>query len=179
MSRLLLVPGLVLLLGGCAAVPPTHLGGIATTIEPEEYGRRLCAYVELEAFPSCLSQVMDYFERPRPDDAPLGHSTSGPFAVMLEGNVYMGEYSSTPFTARFRVSNGSESCRGDYDAFAGSRDAVFDVYCNDGRAGWADLIRAADGRNGIGRLMLDDGAQGDIVFGYTALGQAEPYPYAL
>lgn len=175
MSRSLLLAGLSLAVGGCALVPPTHLGGISATIPPEEYGSLLCAHLDLEAYPSCVSQVLDYFEnRARPEDLPMGHSTSGPFAVMMEGSVYIGDYKSTPFTASFWVSNGEHGCRGSYNAFAGSADALFDVYCDDGRAGWADLILAGDGRNGIGKIALDDGTQGDIVFGYTPLGQAVP-----
>jgi hypothetical protein len=177
MSRLLAIAGMSILLGGCGLVPPNHLGGISTTVSPEDYGQRLCGHLALEDYPSCLSQVLDYFERPRADDLPAGHSTSGPFAVMMDGDVYMGHYSSDLFRANFRVSNGRHGCRGSYHAFGGSADAIFDVDCDDGRRGWADLILASDGRNGIGKLALNDGTQGEIVFGYTALGQAEPYPY--
>ncbi len=177
MFRLVVIAFLSTLLGGCGLLLPNHQGGISTTVSPEDYGRRLCEHLDPEDYPSCLSQVLDYFERPRPDTLPAGHSTSGPFAVMMGGEVYMGDYDSTPFQADFRVSNGRTSCRGSYNAFGGSVDAVFDVYCDDGRSGWADIILARDGRNGIGKLALDDGTRGKIVFGYTALGRAEPYPY--
>lgn len=177
MSRLVAILGLSVLLGGCGAFPPGHQGGISTTVTPQEYGERLCRHLDLEDYPSCLSQVLDYFERPTPDDLPPGHSTSGPFAVLLGGDVYMGRYSSSPFAADFRVSNGRQGCRGSYSAFAGSSDAIFDVHCDDGRSGWADIVLDSDGRNGIGKLALNDGAHGEIVFGYAALGEARPYPY--
>jgi hypothetical protein len=88
----------------------------------------------------------------------------------MGGEVYVGDYRSNPFKADFRVSNGRNGCRGAYNAITGSADAVFDVYCDDGRSGWADVIRAGDGRNGIGKIALDDGAEGDIVFGHLPLG---------
>lgn len=169
--------GLCVLLGGCALLPPNRLGGIATKVAPEDYAQRLCRHLDLEDYSACVSEVLDYFERPRPDTIPAGQSTSGPIAVALDQRIYLGHYDSSPFAASFRVTNGNAACSGSYNAFGGSSDALFDVYCNDGRSGWADLILALDGRNGIGKLMLDDGSQGEIVFGYTALGRAEPYPY--
>lgn len=173
MSRLLAIAGLSVLLGGCGLVPPNHLGGISATVTPEDYGRRLCQHLDLEDYPSCLSQVLEYFEPPQATTLPSGHSTSGPFAVIMENEFYMGNYRSDLFNASFHVSNGRKGCRGSYSAFAGSADANFDVYCDDGRKGWADIILARDGRNGIGKIALNDGTQGEIVFGYTPLGQAD------
>jgi hypothetical protein len=179
MSRLVaIIAGLSALLGGCVLFPPNHQGGVTTTVSPEDYGQRLCRHLDLEDYAGCLSAVLEYFDQPRADRIAAGHSTSGPIAVMVNEEVYSGKYDSqSPLAANFRVTNGSNTCSGSYNAFTGSADAVFDVYCNDGRSGWADLILAIDGRNGIGRIALDDGSQGDIVFGYTPLGQAEPYPY--
>lgn len=163
---------------GCGFLMPGHTGGIFTYVSPEDYGERLCAHVNLEAYPACVSQVLDYFEEPRSDRLPSGYSTSGPFAVAMDNALYMGTYESTPpFAASFRVSNGVKGCRGSYNALKGSQDAVFDVYCDDGRAGWAAIIRDQSGRNGIGQLTLNDGTQGDIVFGHTPLGKAIPFPY--
>jgi hypothetical protein len=160
---------LSLLLGGCGLVPPTHLGGISATVSPIDYGRRLCAHLDPESYSSCVSQVLDEIDRGQPTRLPPGYSTSGPFAVIMGGQVYIGDYRSSPFKADFRVSNGQHVCRGGYNAFTGSADAIFDVYCNDGRNGWADIIRASDGRNGIGKIALDDGTEGDIVFGHLPL----------
>lgn len=169
MARPLLAALLSLSLGACALAPPSHLGGISTNVTPMDYARRLCAPQPLDHYPSCVSAVLDAIDRPRPDIPPPGASTSGPFAVIMDGELYLGEYSSTPFAARFSVSNGSQVCRGAYDVLHGSADALYDVHCDDGRAGWADTIRAHDGRNGIGKIMLDDGTQGDIVFGHVPL----------
>lgn len=165
------------LLGGCGSFLPGHIGGITTYVSPDDYGERLCRGVDLESYPSCLSHVLDYFEEPHADVVPVGYSTSGPFAVAMEGALYLGTYQSTPFSAQFRVTSGTNSCRGSYNAFAGSRDAIYDVYCDDGRAGWADTIRDQTGRNGIGHLSLSDGTKGEIIFGYVPLGRAKPFPW--
>jgi hypothetical protein len=171
MPRLHVVATLSILLGGCALVPPTHLGGIATTVTPMDYGRRLCAHVAPESYATCLNEVLDDINH-RHHRLPPGLSTSGPFAVIMDGEVYLGDYRSSLFAADFTVASASHRCRGGYNAFTGSADALFDVYCDDGRSGWADLIRASDGRNGIGKIGLDDGTEGDIVFGYLPLGEA-------
>ena len=163
---------------GCGWLLPGHAGGISTSVSPEDYGDRLCRHLDLEDYPACLSQVLDYFDEPLAVDIPSGQSTSGPFAVAMDGGLYLGTYQSLPpFSASFRVSNEANACRGSYNALTGSQDALFDVYCDDGRAGWADMILDTDGRNGIGQLTLNDGTKGDIVFGCKPLGRADPYPY--
>lgn len=164
-------------IGGCGVFSAGNMGGIATRVTPERYGEALCGGVELEAYPGCLSTVLDYFEVPRANPGP-GESTSGPFAVAMGEALYLGNYSSIPpFSASFYVSDGVNVCRGSYDVLTGSRDALFDVYCDDGRAGWADIILDMSGSAGIGKLALDDGTKGEIVFGYAPLGRARPYPY--
>lgn len=174
LMRILGATALAATLGGCGSV---FLGGIVTRVSPEEYGEKLCAGVDLEAYPACMTTVLDYFDQPTADDPP-GAGTSGPFAVVMDGGLYLGEYTSIPpFEARFQVDNGVTGCRGSYNAQSGSRTSLFDVYCDDGRAGWADIILDTSGRSGIGRLTLADGTDGDIIFGYKPLGQAEPYAY--
>lgn len=163
-------------LGGCGVLLPGHFGGISTAIGDQDYAERLCGYLDLEDYPACLSHVLERFDEKISNDVP-GHGTSGPFVVIMEGSFYVGSYDSHPFAASFRVSNGENGCRGSYSAFTGSQDALFDVYCDDGRSGWADIISAVDGRNGIGQITLSDGTKGDIVFGYKATGQAEGYPW--
>jgi hypothetical protein len=173
MTRLHLAASLSLLLGACSLVPPNHLGGISASVSPMDYARRLCAHLDPESYSSCVSEVLDEVDRGQPNRLPPGYSTSGPFAVIMDGDVYIGDYRSSLFMADFRVSNGQHGCRGGYNAFTGSADAVFDVYCDDGRSGWADMIRASDGRNGIGKIALDDGTEGDIVFGHLPLGSLD------
>jgi len=165
------------LLSGCGSFLPGHIGGIVAYVSPDDYGERLCAHVELESYPSCMSRVLDYFEEPHADDIPAGQSTSGPFAVAMDRTLYLGTYQGGIFRSSFRVVSGTNACRGSYSAYQGSRDAIYDVYCDDGRAGWAATIRDQSGRNGIGQLTLSDGTKGEIVFGYLALGQAKPYPW--
>ena len=167
-----------LLISGCQQPPPGHFMPFAAPVSPDEYGQRLCRHLELEDYSSCLNEVLEYFERPTPDDLPYGrNSTAGPIALVLDRRVYLGRYDGSPLVTSFRVTHGNQSCQGGYDAFAGSTDTILAVQCSDGRRGRADLTSALDGRNGIGVLKLEDGAQAEIVFGYTALGQAEPYPY--
>ena len=169
---------LTTLLSGCGSFLPGHIGGIVTYVSPDDYAERLCAHVELESYPSCMSHVLDYFAEPHADDIPVSQATSGPFAVVMDRALYLGTYQGGPFSSSFRVASGTKACRGSFSAFTGSRDAIYDVYCDDGRAGWAATIRDQTGRNGIGQLTLSDGTKGEIVFGYLALGKAKPYPWA-
>ena len=180
MHRLVLVTfplALAALLGGCGTALPGHIGGITTYVSPEDYGERLCARLDLESYPSCISSVLDYFEAPHADIIPPGHSTSGPFAIAMGGVLYLGTYDSNPFVSHFRVASGTKACHGSFSALSGSRDALYDVYCDDGRAGWADIILDQTGRNGIGQVSLSDGTKGEIIFGYLPLGRATPFPY--
>jgi hypothetical protein len=171
MTRFHLVATLSTLLGGCGLVQPNHLGGISVAVAPMDYGRRLCAPAEPESHASCLNRVLDDIDR-RGRRPSAGSSTAGPFAVIMQGDIFLGDYRSSLFAAEFNVAKADQRCRGAYNAFTGSADALFDVYCDDGRSGWADLIRAHDGRNGIGKIVLDDGTEGDIVFGHLPLGAA-------
>jgi hypothetical protein len=163
-------------LAGCGTLLPGHLGGIATAVSPEDYAQRLCRHLPLEEYPACVSHVLDYFDetyaQPTPEQA-----VSGPFAVAMDNRIYMGTYVSQPFAASFRVASGTKGCHGSYNVLKGSQDALFDVYCDDGRSGWADIILDQTGRAGIGQLTLGDGTKGDIVFGYKPLGKAKPYPW--
>lgn len=177
MFRFVVIAGLSTLLAGCGILRPNHMGGISTAVSPDQYGERLCRHLDLEDYSGCMSQVLDYFEQPQPDAAPGDKSTTGPLAVMMGSDVYIGNYRTSLLMASFHVTNGTNSCNGSYNAFRKSEDALFDVYCTDGRSGWADILLDHGGRNGIGKFNLDDGSQGDIVFGRTALGQIEPYPY--
>ncbi|WP_295386362.1 hypothetical protein [uncultured Thiodictyon sp.] len=168
---------LTALLGGCGSALPGHIGGIVTYVSPDDYAERLCRGVDMESYPACASQVLDYFDVPLAETMPRGHSSSGPFAVAMEGALYLGTYQSNLFAGHFRVVSGSNACRGSYSITRGSRAPLYDVYCEDGRAGWAETIRDQTGANGIGQLTLSDGTKGDIVFGYLPLGRAKPYPW--
>lgn len=160
-----------LVLGGCAAAPPGQRGSLVQSITPDEYGERLCRHLDLEEYSACLSEVLEYFETHQSNTLADGrNSTSGPIALILERQVYLGQYAISPLAARFRVTRGQQWCEGSYNAMTGSADAIHRVVCSDGRRGQAELTSDLDGRNGIGELILDDGTRADLVFGYRALG---------
>ncbi|AHF03286.1 hypothetical protein MARPU_04835 [Marichromatium purpuratum 984] len=177
MSRIVVPVVLLGLLAGCALIPPQRLGGIAVEVPPEEYGRRLCEHLEIEVYATCVSQVIDNLDRPRPEVPSPGRSTSGPVVAVVDGEVFSGDYRSTLFTGELNLTSPKTRCRGGYSAFSGDPAAIYEFHCEDGRSGWADLVRDLSGRNGIGRLAFSDGAAGQLVFGHAPLGSAEPYPY--
>jgi hypothetical protein len=153
------------------AVVGALLAGGCTMVQPIDYARTLCDTLPLEEYSACASRVLDHYrEDSWVTNVPPGHSTSGPFAIVADNRVYLGHYSSNPFHAEFRVADGGDVCRGAYDALAGSRDAIFDVRCDDGRIGIADLVLDQRGRNGTGTVDFSDGTRGEIVFGHGAVG---------
>ena len=191
-----------LLLSGCCTRPatddfsrfdgtgPQHSGmcgifsGFGTTDAPErwtavyspagvsEYGDLLCGHLEPEEYATCVNDIWDHYRRSERRTPEPGESTSGPFAVVVWGEVFLGSYRSDPFSAGFRVSNDRLSCRGADNAFLGSANAVFDVYCDNGKRGKADIVLDRDGRNGIGQVIMDDGTVGKVVFGHATVGGA-------
>lgn len=144
-----------------------------TTVQPIEYAQTLCETVPRAEYSTCASRVLEHHrDWVWETDLPPGYSTSGPFAMVAANQLYLGSYVSNPFAAYFRASSGASTCRGSYNAFAGSRDAILDVRCSDGRTGTADLVLDQKGRNGIGEMIFDDGTSGRIVFGHGAAGTA-------
>ncbi|MBK1700292.1 hypothetical protein [Thiococcus pfennigii] len=149
------------------------LAGGCTTVEPMDYARTLCETVPRAEFSTCASRVLDHYRASaRMTDTPFGYSTSGPFAMVIADQLYLGRYRSDPFAAAFEAAHDGEVCRGHYDAGAGSFDAILAVRCDDGRTGTADLVLDQGGRNGIGTVQFDDGTRGRIVFGHGAAGAA-------
>lgn len=149
---------------------PERFQAVYTPVTPAEIGERLCRGVELEDYASCINQTVDHYREVSRGAA--GTSNTGPFAMQLNGRLYLGTYDSDPFSAYFRVSDGPDACRGSYSALAGATEARFDVVCDDGRRGWADIVLDRKGRNGIGGVYMDDGSRGDIVFGEGAVPPA-------
>jgi hypothetical protein len=148
---------------------PERFQAVYTPVTPAEIGERLCRGVELEDYASCINQTVDYYREVSRERLPRGAATAGPFAMRLDGRLYLGTYDSDPFSAYFRVADDSNTCRGSYSALAGATDAIFDVRCDDGRRGTADIVLDREGRNGIGGVFMDDGTRGDIVFGHGAV----------
>lgn len=157
---------------------PDRFQAVYTPVSPAEIGERLCRGVELEDYASCINQTVDYYREASREPPPRGAATAGPFAMELNGRLYLGTYDSDPFSAYFRVADGTSVCRGAYNALAGDTEAVFEVRCDDGRRGTADIVLDRKGRNGIGGVVMDDGTRGDIVFGHGAV-RIIPPPYVL
>ena len=135
-----------------------------------DYARILCRPTPMAERHTCMTSVIADYEANR--DRPLtpDEVVNGPFVVVLGDQFYRGRYVSNPFVAAFTVSNGERVCRGRYDAFSGDTKPTFAVRCDDDTRGRAKLILDQRGSNGIGRLWLDDGEQGAIVFGHAAVG---------
>jgi len=159
----------VALTAGCASNPDTQEGQLFTWVSSIEYAERICKTVELDDYATCVNRMLAVYQDPNPIEFPPEQGTSGPFMATLNGQNYYGWYRSQPFKADFRASNGRTTCRGGYNAFVGDTAAIFDVRCDDGRTGTADMVLDESGRNGIGTITLSDGRTGDLVFGRDAL----------
>jgi hypothetical protein len=151
--------------GWGTAVQPDRSYALYTPVTSSEFTRRLCKHVDVEDYATCANRIEDVYRDSVDDPGSPGSSTSGPFAVVLAGDVLVGNYRSDPFSASFRVSSSSNSCAGSYNAIYGDKEPAFDVWCDDGRRGTARIVRDRHGRNGIGVVQMDDGTQGSIVFG--------------
>ena len=154
---------------GCASGSDPAGGGLFASVSSLDYAKLICKPVDIDDYATCVNGMLDTYENPVDTEFPPEQSTSGPFMVMLASDTYYGWYRSQPFAADFRVSNGRTICRGGYNAFAGSVEAVFAVRCDDGRSGTAQTVRDVKGGNGVGTISLSDGGQGRIVFGRDAL----------
>jgi hypothetical protein len=149
---------------------PDRFSAVYSPVGVHEYGDLLCGHLEVEDYASCVNRVWDHYRRSQREGAEPGDSTSGPFAMSLYDDVLLGDYWSDPFSGSFRVSGDRLSCRGSYNALFGSESSAFDVSCDNGRRGRAAMVRDRSGRNGIGRIYMDDGEQGSIVFGHDIVG---------
>lgn len=153
------------------AILAAALIGGCTMVEPIDYARTLCDTVPRDQYSACASRVLEHYRVSSWETRlPLGHSTSGPLAMVVGERLYLGHYDSSPWSARFRVTAGEEVCHGAYDALAGSSQAILAVRCSTGRQGTADLVLDQRGRNGTGTVEFNDGAKGAIVFGHAAAG---------
>lgn len=139
-----------------------------------EYGELLCGHVDQEEYSSCVNRIWDHYRESQRRTPEPGESTSGPFAVVVWNEIFLGSYWSDPFSASFQVTSehSGQVCRGSYSALRGDTRAVFDVNCDNGNHGKADIVLDRSGRNGIGRVYMDDGAVGNIVFGHATVGGA-------
>jgi len=145
---------------------PERSEALYTPVTVDEYAKYLCSAVDIEDYATCANRLQKSYDESLENPLPYGSSTtSGPFAFVLENVLYTGSYRSDPFSASFRVSSDVTGCKGSYNALQGDTDAVFKVWCDNGQRGKARMVRDRNGRNGIGVVIMDDGAQGRLVFG--------------
>ena len=144
---------------------PERSEALYTPVTTAEYSADLCGMVDIEDYATCANRVEKFYRESLDNPVAPGSATTGPFAVLLDKELYVGSYRSDPFSASFRVSSGANSCRGSYNAIYGDKEAVFKVWCDDGGRGRARMVRDRYGRDGIGVVMMDDGTEGRIVFG--------------
>jgi hypothetical protein len=162
---------LIGLIAGCASDKgQINHNLLFTSVEPIEYARILCRGIAMQDQHTCMTSVIKHYYDTRYDEPDPSQVTGGPFVVVLDDELYRGTYVSQPFASAFTVSNGVSICRGRYNAFGGDTKADFDVRCDDGSTGTANIILDVDGRNGIGKITFYDGRRGDIVFGHRAVG---------
>lgn len=149
---------------GFCAQGKERYDAVYTPVTIAEYGEALCMEKPMEEYATCVNRLRRFYAENAVEAS--FPSTHGPFAFEAGGEVFIGRYQSTPFTASFQAANADIACRGSYNAFAGSTEAVFDVRCDDGRTGEANIVLDSRGRNGIGRIELSDGTSGRVLFGY-------------
>jgi hypothetical protein len=159
-------------LAGCSNTPATtDYDLVFTSVKPIDYARILCQRIPMQDRHTCMTSVIQHVRDAREDDVVPTQVLDGPFVLILDQDLYQGRYVSQPFAAAFTVRNDAGStCRGRYNAFAGDTRALFSVWCDGGRRGSANIILDQEGRNGIGKVIMEDGRRGQIVFGHAAVG---------
>jgi hypothetical protein len=153
---------------------PGRSQALYTPVSMEEYARTLCDQVDIEQYATCANRVEKFYRESLDRSPPPGSSTAGPFAFLLNNELYVGSYRSDPFSASFSVSSGGRGCKGSYNAIYGDKDGVFKVWCDDGARGKARMVRDRYGRDGIGVVTMDDGSEGKVVFGPRIAEVARP-----
>lgn len=157
--------------GGCAEEKrQVDYNLVYADVPPVEYARILCQHIPMQDRHTCMTSVMQHNEDYRDRRLTPAEVANGPFVMFLDDVLYQGRYVSQPFAAAFTVVSETNVCRGRYNAFAGDEQAVFDVRCDDGGFGEANIVLDRRGANGIGEVTLTDGRRGRIVFGHAAVG---------
>ena len=151
---------------------PERWTAVYSPVGVGEYGELLCGHVEPEEYATCVNRIWAFWREAQREPRRSGQSLAGPFAVVVWDEVFLGSYRSDLFSASFRVSNDRLSCTGSYSALYGKQRPIFDVNCDNGSHGEADIVLDRTGRNGIGRVYMDDGSEGKIVFGHETVGGA-------
>lgn len=97
-----------------------------------------------------------------------GCATTVPVAVIgQDGRILTGTNTASLSGGSFSVTDGKLTCSGSYDPFQQSQTISMPVLCSDGRKG---IVRATrdTATSGSGTVRLNDGYQGDFVFGSAA-----------
>ena len=102
-----------------------------------------------------------------------GCALDRPVAVISgHGDMMRGVVKIHPYGGSFQISgklDGRETtCAGSFTAPGGTTTVSMVVTCNDGRKGIAIASVEYGGYDGSGRLRLEDGTEGDFVFGHAA-----------
>ena len=97
-----------------------------------------------------------------------GCATTIPVAVIgQDGRVLTGTNTASLSEGSFTVSDGKLTCSGSYDPLQQSKTISMPIICSDGRKGIIRAIRDT-ATSGSGTLRLNDGYQGDFLFGTAA-----------
>ncbi len=172
MNRLIpILPCLILVLGGCSTYNDPDFDGIAVWMTPMNYANTLCSGIEFDLYHDCITRVLEHQQELRNADEPEGNATSGTFAMVVDSEIFLGSYASDPFRMYFEADSEDHYCRGSYNAFTGSTDAILKVTCNNGLRGDAAVVRDTSGRSGIGEVRMTNGARGRIAFGPAVGGR--------
>lgn len=160
----------VVAFAGCSATPSRRdFDRLYVKLTPIEYARPLCRPEPMVARHSCMTSVVEHHRRARHQPRPGGDAVEGPFVASIDLQRYRGRYVSNPFAAAVTVTNGTNVCRGRYNAFAGDREPLLRFHCSDGRHGAVRIVLGRTGRNGIDEWRMADGASGAIVFSCAAV----------
>ena len=97
-----------------------------------------------------------------------GCATTIPVAVIgQDGRVLTGTNTVSLSEGSFTVSDGKLTCSGSYNPLQQSQTISMPVICSDGRKGIVRAIRDT-ATSGSGTVRLNDGYQGDFLFGTAA-----------
>jgi len=160
----------LLALAGCSSdTSDRNYDLIFADIKPIDYARIQCRLIPIEDRHTCLTTSIQHYRDVMMEPIPRDQVTQGPMVAVVGEEIYRGRYVSNPFSAAFTVSSGYNVCRGRFDAVAGETRTIYDVYCDNGATGSANLVLDSSGSNGLGIVEMDDGTRGEIVFGPAAV----------
>jgi hypothetical protein len=84
------------------------------------------------------------------------------------GTILRGTATASLSGGSFTVTDGVLTCAGSYDPLNADTTISMPTFCSDGRKGIVIATRDRSGQNGHGRIRLNDGSEGDFIFGEAA-----------